>query len=224
MSRRSRSDTFHGPFGSGTRIVSTRPSPSMSSRRSPADRLLVVGVGPRARADDLRHVGERPFRAVRIEARTDVENARIEAARHVLVLAVTGDEVVQQIQARHRSRDLGRVDVAVDPQRGLVAIVAGVEARRGREPDVAALEAAADALDAQEARDARRRARAARGSGRRSEDRCRSASQGLASGGWSPIIAHRGRSTPSGAATVALRRQGTSAVPPLCAALQPRCI
>jgi len=44
------------------------------------------------------------------------------------------------------------VDVAVDPERGLVTVVTGVEARCGREPDVASLVAAADALDAQQAR------------------------------------------------------------------------
>ena len=58
--------------------------------------------------------------------------------------------MVQQVEASHRAGDFGRVDVAVDPEGGLVAVGARVEPRRDREPDVASLEALADALEPQQ--------------------------------------------------------------------------
>ena len=55
---------------------------------------LLVFPRPRAgaRSHPFRIVGERPFGAVRIDPRTDVERTRVERARHVGVLAVLRDE------------------------------------------------------------------------------------------------------------------------------------
>ena len=66
-------------------------------------------------------------------------------------LAVLLLERLQQVQAGGGRGELARVDVAVDPEGGLVgapAPVAGVG--RGDEPDVAPLVALADALEGEE--------------------------------------------------------------------------
>ena len=70
------------------------------------DLLLVVRIRPRARADPFRLVGERPFGAVRIDPRAEVERARVERARHVGILAVLRDERVQEVERSRRTRRL----------------------------------------------------------------------------------------------------------------------
>src|SRR5690349_21181610 len=82
--------------------------------------LFIVGVGARAGADELRRIGQRPFRAIGIDARADIEGAGIEAAGDVVVVAIAAGQRVEQIETRAGRRDLGRVDVAVHPQRGLL--------------------------------------------------------------------------------------------------------
>jgi hypothetical protein len=46
--------------------------------RQAVDRVLVVGVGPRGRADVARPVGQRQFGAVGVQARADVDGARVQ--------------------------------------------------------------------------------------------------------------------------------------------------
>ncbi len=145
--------SFHSPFASRMRICRMRPSPSMSSTVRPSISSSSYGYGRVLRADPFRLVGERPFGAVRIDPRTDVERAGVERARHVRVLAVLRDERLQEIQARRGGRDLGRVDVAVDPERRLFRGRAGRGVGDGQHPDVAALVALADRFDGDELRD-----------------------------------------------------------------------
>ena len=140
------------PFGSAMRICRMRPSPSMSSTVRPSDVLLVQRIGARARADPFRLVGERPFGAVGIDPRTDVERARVERARDVGIVAVLRDERMQEVERRGRRGHFGRMDVAVDPEGGLFAGRAGCAVRDGQYPDVAAFVALADRLDRDEAR------------------------------------------------------------------------
>src|SRR6185437_3599014 len=111
-------------------------------------RLLVVGIGARAGADELWRIGQRPLRAIGIDAGADVEGARIEAAGNCIITAVAGGQCVEQIEAGARRRDLSRVDIAVHPERGLLARLAGREVRHCDHPDVSSLVAPADALDA----------------------------------------------------------------------------
>ena len=118
----------------------------------PLDLLVVPRIGTRARAHPFRLVGERPFGAVRIDPRTDVERAGVERARHVRILAVLRDERLQEVEVGRRRRDLGRVDVAVDPERGLLRRRTGRRAGDGQHPDVAAFVALADRLDRDEIR------------------------------------------------------------------------
>ena len=116
------------------------------------DLLLVVRIRPRARADPFRLVGERPFGAVRIDPRAEVERARVERARDVGILAVLRDERVQEVEVRGRRRDLGRMDVAVDPERGLFGGGTGRGVGDRQHPDVAAFVALADRFDRDELR------------------------------------------------------------------------
>ncbi len=127
------------------------------------DRLLVEGIGPRRGADVLRPVGERPFGAVGIDARAHVDRARVHEPRDVRVLAVTLLERVQVMQAGGRSGELRGVDVAVDPEGGLVGGRARVRVGRRDDPDVAALVARAHALHGKKPRMARREALQQRG-------------------------------------------------------------
>jgi hypothetical protein len=108
------------------------------------DFLLVVGIRPRARAHELRAVGERPFGAVWIDPRTQVERAGVEGARDFGVAAVAGEQRVQEIEGRRRPGDFGRVDVAVDPEGRLFSGRAGRGVGHDRHQDVAALVARAD--------------------------------------------------------------------------------
>src|SRR5262249_45409381 len=75
-----------------------------------------------------------------------------EAALHLGVARMTRDEVVNEVQGRHRAGDLGRVDVAVDPKRWFLRVWTGGCVAEHRQPDVAALEAASDRLYAHELR------------------------------------------------------------------------
>ena len=120
--------------------------------RQALDRVLIVRVGAGARAHVLRLVGERPFGAIGVHARTEVEHARVERAGDLRILAVALDQVLQEIDAGDRRRDFGRVDVAVDPERGFVQRIARRAVRDGDDPDVPVLVTAADRLDADELR------------------------------------------------------------------------
>ena len=120
--------------------------------RQAFDFLFVVRVRTGAGTDPLRLVGERPFGAVRVDPRANVEGAGVEGARDVRILAVLRDQRVQEIEAGGRGRDFGRVDVAVDPERGLLRGGTGGLAGDGQHPDVAAFETPADRLDRDEIR------------------------------------------------------------------------
>ena len=63
------------------------------------DRVLIVGIGARAGADDLRRIGQRPFGAVGVDAQADVEGPGVHTARDVRVLPIPGDEGMKEIQA-----------------------------------------------------------------------------------------------------------------------------
>jgi hypothetical protein len=84
------------------------------------DRLLVVGIAARRRADVARPVGERELGAVGIETRAEIDGARVEQVRDLGIAAVLGEQLVQEVQHRRRCGQLGGVDVAVAPERRLV--------------------------------------------------------------------------------------------------------
>ncbi len=86
----------------------------------PLDRLFVERIAARRRAHVLRPVGHRPLGAVGIDARADVERARIERAADLGIGVLALHQPVGEVQARARRRQFDRVDVAVDPVRGLV--------------------------------------------------------------------------------------------------------
>ena len=115
------------------------------------DRILLERVAPRRRADVARPVGEREFGAVGVQARAQVDRARVEQpgdlAARFAVGAVRGHEVVQVVQHRRARGQFGGVDVAVGPEGRLVLGRAGRGVGDGGDPDVAALEALADARD-----------------------------------------------------------------------------
>ncbi len=129
-----------------------RPLPSMSSTLRPFDGVLLIRVAARAGAHELRLVGERPFGAVGIDSRADVEGTRVQGARDLRVGCVVFEQVLEEIDAGGRRRHLDRVDVAVDPERGLVARRAGGLIGHGEKPDLPAFVAAPDRFDAAQAR------------------------------------------------------------------------
>ena len=112
--------------------------------------LVEPRIGPDAGADEPRPVGERELGAVGVQARDDVERARVEAARDLLVAPVAAQQLVEEVQRGGAAGHLERVDVRLDEQRRLVEVGAGVEVRDRREPDVAALERLPDALEPEE--------------------------------------------------------------------------
>ncbi len=108
-------------------------------------RLLVVGVGPGGRADVARPRQQRQFGAVGIQPRRHVDHARVQKLADLRVGVVARNELVQPVQAGRAGRQLGGVDIAVDPERGLVVVGAGGLVGEGEQPDVAPLEALAQA-------------------------------------------------------------------------------
>src|SRR6185295_6788010 len=103
-------------------------------------------------ADVLRLVRERPFGTVRIDARTDVKGARVQRPRDVRILAMVFGQVFEKVDAGDRGGDFGRMDIAVDPERGLFARRPARAIGDGGKPDVPAFETAADRLDGNELR------------------------------------------------------------------------
>src|SRR6185436_4022860 len=116
------------------------------------DRILVERIGTRGGADVLRLVRQRPFGAVGVDARADVDRARVEKPRDVRILAVAFLEAREVAEARRGGGELARVDVAVDPEGGLVGRRTRVRARYGHHPDVPPLVTLADALERKQPR------------------------------------------------------------------------
>ena len=112
--------------------------------------LLVERIGACAGAYPLRVIGQRPLGAIGVDARADVERASVERARHVGVAAVLRDERVQEIERRGRRGDFRRMDVAVNPERRLVARGPGCRIRDRHRPDVTPFVAFADGFDRHE--------------------------------------------------------------------------
>src|SRR3569832_1997994 len=126
ISRASSLEAFHGPSGSRMRMLKRRPSPSMSSRT----RLCAGGIHTRA----------------------DIKDAAVEAARDVGVEAVAVQQLVDEIEAGAGARELGRVDITVDPEGGFVAVIAVRERGDGGEPDVTTHKAQAKAHEPHQGR------------------------------------------------------------------------
>ena len=114
------------------------------------DLLFVVRIRPRARAHPSRLVGERPFGAVGIDPRTEVERTRIERARHVGVVSVLRDERVKEIEIRRGRSDLRRMDVAVDPKCRFFCSGPRPRVGGGHHPDVAAFVALSNRFDGEQ--------------------------------------------------------------------------
>ena len=94
-------------------------------RDQPVERIFVERIAPRRRAHVARVIAHRPFGAVGVDARANVERARIECARDVCVVAALFHQPVDEIQTRAGRRKLDRMNVAVDPVGGLVLRRAG---------------------------------------------------------------------------------------------------
>ena len=137
-----------------------RPSPSMSSTVSPSMSSSSCGYGRVLGADPLRLVRQRPFGAVGIDARADVERAGIERARHVGVMAVLRRPACAG--SRGCAADAATSVAWMLPSTqnaGLSAAGPVVGVGHRHHPDVAALVALADRLpsrrDADDSRDQR---------------------------------------------------------------------
>ena len=121
-------------------------------RRQAVDRLLIERIAPRARADVARPVAQRELGAVGVQARTQVDSARVEQVGDLWVAAVARHQVMQVIQHRGAGGQLGGVDVAVGPERRLVGVRPGRAVGDAHRPDLAPLETAADRFEADEIR------------------------------------------------------------------------
>jgi hypothetical protein len=108
--------------------------------------LLGERPGTRAGADEPRLVGERELRPVGIEARHDVDRPRVEQARDPLVLAVAGQQAIDQVERRRRARHLDRVDVGLDQEPRLLEVGTGLGIRQRAEPDLAPFVGRSDRL------------------------------------------------------------------------------
>jgi len=112
--------------------------------RQAVDLLLFVRIAARAGADVARPIGQRQLGAVGVQTRADVDHPGVEQVRDLHVLAELADQLVQVVQAGGAGRQLGGVDVAVGPERGLVGVDTGGRVGYHGEPDVASLVALAD--------------------------------------------------------------------------------
>ena len=107
------------------------------------------------RADIRAHVlagHEAMLGAVGAQAGQDVEGAGIEEMRDLRVDPVVAGEVIDRVERRRRARELRRVDVGIDPVRGLLLRLSGLALRDLDHDQVAALMALADRLQANETR------------------------------------------------------------------------
>jgi hypothetical protein len=111
-----------------------------------------VWIRPRAGTNQFRNIRQGPFRAIRIEPRTDVEHPGVQTPGDVGVLAIVGNQPIKQIQAGHGPCNLGSVDIAIHPQGGLILVFSRLETRNDRQPDVPAFVALADAREAHQLR------------------------------------------------------------------------
>ena len=105
---------------------------------------LLARIRPDARAAEA-SVGEPGVRAVRVDARHDVERARVDGVADTRVVGV--EEVVEQVEGGARSRELHRVDLGVDEDRGLLLREPGLDVRDRAEPDVATFVRLPDGLE-----------------------------------------------------------------------------
>ena len=116
-----------------------------------------AGPRQRARIRAVHGADESPLvegrvHAVRRHARQHIDRARVEQARHALVLAVAVEQLVDEVQRRHAPRPLGSVHVAVDDDRRLLGGGPARAVRQREEPDRTALRCRADALELDEVR------------------------------------------------------------------------
>jgi len=114
--------------------------------RQAFDRRFLERVAPRAGADVARLVGQRQLGPVGVQARADVDHAGVEQVGDLRINAVLAHQLIQVIQAGGAGGEFGRVDVAVDPKRGLFSVGAGVDVGDAEQPNVTALKAFADAV------------------------------------------------------------------------------
>ena len=105
---------------------------------------LIVGIGARGGADVPGPVGQREFRAIGVEPGHQVNGARVQQMRGLRIGAPVADQVVKVVKAGGAGGELGRVDVAVQPECGLVDIGAGGRVGEDHGPDVPPLMALAD--------------------------------------------------------------------------------
>ena len=103
----------------------------------PLYRLLVIGVTARPGTHQDGMVRQRPFGAVRIDTRTNIERPCVKAARGVRIGAVAAQQRLNEIQARGGCQQLGGVNVAIHPVGRLVLRPPGVATGDDDHVDVA---------------------------------------------------------------------------------------
>ena len=114
--------------------------------------LVEQRIRTHARAYEARPVGQGELGPVGVETRNDVERARVEDARDLLVGRVALKEALDEVQRGGAPGHLERVDVRLDQEGRLVEVGARLEVRDRRQPDVTALVRLADRLHANELR------------------------------------------------------------------------
>src|SRR5207302_3906524 len=89
---------------------------------------------------------------VRVQARDDIEGTSVERARHELVLAMSDEQPVNEVERRRAPGPLHRMDIGFDQESRLVGVYAGLGVRDCDEPDIAALVRLADGIERTEGR------------------------------------------------------------------------
>src|SRR5438874_42484 len=86
-------------------------------------RRVFPRIRPNARADEATLLETR-LGPVRVQARDDIEGTSVERARHELVLAMSDEQPVNEVERRRAPRPLHRMDVGFDQERRLVDVCA----------------------------------------------------------------------------------------------------
>jgi len=100
--------------------------------------LVLERIGPGAGADVFGRDGQRKLRAVRIEARNDIDHLLVEDARDPGVRPVAIDQPRDEMERGHGRGDLGRVNVGIDPERWLLHVRARFPVGQDDQRDIAA--------------------------------------------------------------------------------------
>ena len=118
--------------------------------------ILVIGISTGGGTNNFGSVTHRPFRAIRIHARANVDGTSIEQAGDLLAtrigFSISFSQRINKIHGRRTSSQLTRVNIRIHPIRRFISRGTGFLICRRKHPDVTALMAFADAFNGEQTR------------------------------------------------------------------------